>query len=119
MFPRRIGIRDSNKPQFASGQLLLALALAHGALFGIETVAHLVDCVLSNGEMPLEWKESFKTKPIFRNVIANGPQDIPLANRQFSSYLHQIFDAASYSKNPTIHYLITLFAKEPSEGGRM
>ncbi|KAJ6019330.1 hypothetical protein N7522_001397 [Penicillium canescens] len=107
-----IGIRDSNKPQFASGQLLLALALEHGALFGIETVADLVDCDLSNGEMPLEWKESYKTKPIFRNVTADGPQDIPLTNKQFSSYLHQIFDAAGYSEHPTIHCMRRNLAKE-------
>ncbi|KAJ5139024.1 uncharacterized protein N7515_003872 [Penicillium bovifimosum] len=107
-----IGIRDSNKPQFASGQLLLALALAHGALFGIETVSDLEEFDLSNGEIPLEWKESFKTKPIFRNVTADGPQEIPLTNKEFSSYLHQIFDAAGYSEHPTIHCLRRNLAKE-------
>ncbi|OQD85679.1 hypothetical protein PENANT_c009G09656 [Penicillium antarcticum] len=107
-----IGIRDSNKPQFASGQLLLALALAHGALFGIETLSDLEECDLSNGEIPLEWKESFKTKPIFRNVTADGPQEIPLTNKEFSSYLHQIFDAAGYSEHPTIHCLRRNLAKE-------
>ncbi|KAJ5145808.1 uncharacterized protein N7515_000372 [Penicillium bovifimosum] len=107
-----IGIRDSNKPQFASGQLLLALALAHGALFGIETVSDLEEFDLSNGEIPLKWKESFKTKPIFRNVTADGPQEIPLTNKEFSSYLHQIFDAAGYSEHPTIHCLRRNLAKE-------
>ncbi|KAJ5405284.1 hypothetical protein N7465_006568 [Penicillium sp. CMV-2018d] len=48
-----IGIRDSSKPQFVSDEVLLSLALEHGALFGIESVADLVQYDLSNGEIPL------------------------------------------------------------------
>lgn len=58
---------------------------------------------LSNGEIPLRWKESYLKKPIFRNVTAHGPHDIPLTNKDFYQYLHLIFDAAGYSEHPTIH----------------
>lgn len=48
-----IGIWDSNRPQFVLGYLLLSLALAHGALFGVNTVDDLAKFDLSNGEIPL------------------------------------------------------------------
>lgn len=54
-----IGIRDSNRPQFASGYLLLSLALAHGALFQVSTVDDLAQFDLSNGEIPLRWKTEY------------------------------------------------------------
>ncbi|CEJ58338.1 hypothetical protein PMG11_06997 [Penicillium brasilianum] len=107
-----IGIRDSKRPQFASGDLLLGLALVRGALFGIETKEDLVKYDLSNGEIPLRWKKSFMEKPLFTNVTASGPQDIPLTSKDFSAYLHQIFDAAGYSEHPTIHCLRRNLAKE-------
>ncbi|KAJ5975642.1 hypothetical protein N7481_009349, partial [Penicillium waksmanii] len=107
-----IGIRDSKRSQFASGDLLLGLALGHGALFGIETKADLAKYDLSNGEIPLRWKESYLKKPIFRNVTADGPQDIPLTNKDFYHYLHLIFDAAGYSEHPTIHDARRSLAKE-------
>ncbi|KAJ5288305.1 hypothetical protein N7508_011080 [Penicillium antarcticum] len=107
-----IGIRDSSKPQFASGEVLLSLALEHGALFGIESVADLAQYDLSNGEIPLRWKKDYLSKPIFRNVTADGPQDIPLTQGRFTNYLHQIFVAAGYTKHPTIHCLRRNLAKE-------
>jgi hypothetical protein len=107
-----IGIRDSKRPQFASGDLLLGLALGSGALFGIETIEDLAKYDLSNGEIPLRWKERFLKKPIFMNVTASGLQDIPLTSKDFSAYLHQIFDAAGYSEHPTIHCLRRNLAKE-------
>ncbi|KAF7618041.1 hypothetical protein AFLA_006947 [Aspergillus flavus NRRL3357] len=45
-----IGIRDSKRSQFASGDLLLGLALAHSALFGSGTEADLAKYDLSNGD---------------------------------------------------------------------
>ncbi|KAJ5816634.1 hypothetical protein N7447_008867 [Penicillium robsamsonii] len=41
LFRFGISIRDSNRPQFTSGYLLLSLALAHGALFRVNTVDDL------------------------------------------------------------------------------
>ncbi|CAI7606767.1 unnamed protein product [Penicillium viridicatum] len=107
-----IGIRDSSKPQFAFGEVLLSLALEHGALFGIESVADLAQYDLSNGEIPLRWKKDYLSKPIFRNVTADGPQDIPLTQGRFTNYLHQIFVAAGYTKHPTIHCLRRNLEKE-------
>jgi hypothetical protein len=83
-----IGIRDSKRPQFASGNLLLGIALGSGALFGIKTKEDLAKYDLSNGEIPLRWKESFMKKPIFMNVTASGLQDIPLTSKDFSAHLH-------------------------------
>jgi hypothetical protein len=107
-----IGIRDSKRPQFASGDLLLGLALGSGALFGIETIEDLAQFDPSNGEIPLRRKESFMKIPIFTNVTASGPQDIPLMSKDSSAYLHQIFDAAGYSEHLTIHCLRRNLAKE-------
>jgi hypothetical protein len=61
----RIGIRDTKRPLFASGDLLLGLELGSGALFGIETVEDLAKYDLSYGEVPLRWKERFMKKTIF------------------------------------------------------
>lgn len=60
-----IGIRDSKRSQFASGDLLLGLALAHSALFGIGTEADLAKYDLSNGDVPLRWNESYLKSPFF------------------------------------------------------
>jgi hypothetical protein len=68
-----IGIRDSNRPQFASGYLLLALALTHGALFGVDTIDDLAKFDLSAREVPLRWKNEFLEKLVLMNVIADGP----------------------------------------------
>ncbi|KAJ5652065.1 hypothetical protein N7507_009491, partial [Penicillium longicatenatum] len=107
-----IGIRDSNRPQFASGDLLLGLALAHGALFDIKNKEDLASFDLSYGENPLCWKEDYKKKPIFRNVTATGAQDSPLTSNVFTSYLHHIFNAAGYREHPTIHCLRRNLARE-------
>jgi hypothetical protein len=48
-----IGIRNTKRPQFASGYILLATALQHGALYGIETVEDFARFDLSSGE-PIE-----------------------------------------------------------------
>ncbi|KAJ5415013.1 hypothetical protein N7509_000111 [Penicillium cosmopolitanum] len=107
-----IGIRDSKRAPFASGDLLLGLALGHGALFAIESRSDLANFDLSNGEIPLRWKESYLKKPIFRNVTARGPQDTPLTNKDFYSYLHMFFDTAGYSEHPTIHCIRRDLAQE-------
>ncbi|KAI2741899.1 hypothetical protein DTO013E5_5321 [Penicillium roqueforti] len=99
-----IGIRDSNRPQFASGYLLLSLALAHGALFRVNTVDDLAQFDLSNGEIPLRWKDEYLEKPVLRHATADGPQETPLTKQKFCSCLRQIFAAAGYfGELATIH----------------
>ncbi|KAJ5971697.1 uncharacterized protein N7479_001615 [Penicillium vulpinum] len=99
-----IGIRDSNRPQFASGYLLLSLALAHGAIYGVDTVDDLAQFDLSNGEIPLRWKEEYLDKPVLRHATADGPQETPLTKQKFCSCLRQIFTAAGYfGELATIH----------------
>lgn len=99
-----IGIRDSNRPQFASGYLLLALALTHGALFGVDTVDDLAKFDLSAGEVPLRWKNEFLEKTVLMNVTADGPQETPLTKQKFSFCLRQIFTAAGYfGELATVH----------------
>ena len=101
-----ISIRDSNRPQFASGYLLLSLALAHGALFGVNTVDDLAKFDLSNGEIPLRWKNEYLEKPVLRHATADGPQETPLTKQKFCSCLRQIFTAAGYfGELATIHCL--------------
>ncbi|KAL4861011.1 hypothetical protein BDV12DRAFT_191363 [Aspergillus spectabilis] len=78
-----IGIRDSNRPQFASGYLLFSLALAHGAIYGVDTVDDLAQFDLSNGEIHLRWKEEYLDKPVLRNATADGPQETPLTKQKF------------------------------------
>ncbi|KAJ5267504.1 hypothetical protein N7478_010312 [Penicillium angulare] len=97
---------------FASGDLILGLALGHGALFAIENRSDLANFDLSNGEIPLQWKESYLKKPIFRNVTAGGPKDTPLTNQDFSIYLRMLFDTAGYSEHPTIHCIRRDLAQE-------
>lgn len=99
-----IGIRDSNRPQFASGYLLLSLALAHGAIYGVNTVEDLAQFDLSNGEIWLRWKDEYLDKPVLRHATADGPQETPLTNQNFSPCLRQIFTAAEYfGELATIH----------------
>jgi hypothetical protein len=99
-----IGIRDTKRPQFAAGYILLAIALQHGALFGIETVDDLANFDLSGGQpIELRWKEEYLEKPVLRNVTAEGPQDVPLDMQRFCGFLRAIITAAGYNKSITIH----------------
>ncbi|KAJ5711789.1 hypothetical protein N7488_005945 [Penicillium malachiteum] len=99
-----IGIRDTKRPQFASGYILLALALQHGALFGIETVEDLARFDLSSGQpIELRWKDEYLKKPVLRNVTADGPQDVPLTKERFCELLRGIVTTAGYNKSITVH----------------
>jgi hypothetical protein len=98
-----IGIRDTRRPQFAAGYILLALALQHGALYGISTVDDLAKYDLSNGPIPLRWKDEYLEKPVLRNVTADGPQDVPIDAVTFCECLRVIFTAAGYEKRPVVH----------------
>ncbi|KAI2791350.1 hypothetical protein POX_c04207 [Penicillium oxalicum] len=99
-----IGIRDTKKPQFASGYVLLAIALQHGALFGINTAEDLAKYDLSDGRpIPLRWKDEYLNKPVLRNVTADGPQDVPLTKERFCEILRGRVTAAGYSESLTIH----------------
>lgn len=75
-------------------------------------MADLAKYDLSHGEVPLRWKDNYLEKPVFRDVTANGSQDVPLTQEKFTSYLHQIWLAAGYSEHPTIHCLRRNLAKE-------
>ncbi|KAJ5318323.1 hypothetical protein N7476_004743 [Penicillium atrosanguineum] len=99
-----IGIRDTKRPQFASGYILLAIALQHGALYGIESVEDFANFDLSGGEpIELRWKEEFLEKPVLRNVTADGPQDVPLTKERFCDLLRGIITTAGYCKSITVH----------------
>ncbi|KAJ5471326.1 hypothetical protein N7530_008683 [Penicillium desertorum] len=101
-----IGIRDTKRPQFASGYILLAIALQHGALYGIETVEDFARFDLSSGEpIELRWKEEFLEKPVLRNVTADGPQDVPLHKERFCELLRGIVTTAGYNKSLTVHII--------------
>ncbi|KAJ5124395.1 uncharacterized protein N7515_008220 [Penicillium bovifimosum] len=78
-----IGIRDDSRPQFASG---LLLAFPEG-----------------KNEIPLRWKDDAKEKPVFRNVTAEGAQDLALTTERFYYFLRQLFRKAGYWEDPTIH----------------
>ncbi|KAB8067815.1 hypothetical protein BDV29DRAFT_199846 [Aspergillus leporis] len=87
-----IGIRDNNKPQFASGTLLLVIALARGTLFNIKSLGDLAQYDLRAGpttEIPLRWKTDALNKPVFRN--------------RFCYFFRLILITTSYSKNATVH----------------
>ena len=59
---------------------------------------------LSNGEIPLRWKEEYLDKPVLRHATADGPQETPLTKQKFCSCLRQIFTAAGYfGELATIH----------------
>ncbi|KAJ6105933.1 hypothetical protein N7512_009450 [Penicillium capsulatum] len=99
-----IGIRDTKRPQFAAGYVLLAIALQHGALFGIRTVEDLAKYDLSSGRpIELRWKDEYLEKPVLRNVTAEGPQDVPLHKERFCELLRGIVTTAGYSKAVTVH----------------
>lgn len=101
-----IGIRDTKRPQFASGYFLLAIALQHGALFGIETVDDLAKYDLSSGKpIELRWKDEYMKRPVLRNVTADGPQDVPLHKERFCELLRGIVTTAGYSKSVTVHMI--------------
>lgn len=101
-----IGIQNHNQLQFATGIFLLTIALADGALFGIESVEDLTEFGLHRSGLAwilLQWKEAALDKPVFKNITAKGPQGIPLLKEHFCRFLRQIFSMASYLKNTTIH----------------
>ncbi|PLB48229.1 hypothetical protein P170DRAFT_360496, partial [Aspergillus steynii IBT 23096] len=101
-----IGIRDDSRPQFASGLLLLVIALAHGAISGINSLADLAQFDLRDGrttEIPLSWNPDALNKPVFRNVTAKGPQEVALNKERFCTLLRSLLTAAGYSKHATIH----------------
>jgi hypothetical protein len=101
-----IGIRDTKRPQFASGYILLAIALQHGALFGIETVEDFAKFDLSSGNpMKLRWKDEYLEKPVLRNVTADSPQDIPLDTVRFCELLRGIVTTAGYNTSVTVHLI--------------
>lgn len=54
-------------------------------------------------EIPLRWKEDALEKPVFPNITANGPQDIPLNKERFCSYFRVVLTIAGYSEKATIH----------------
>ncbi|RJE17657.1 hypothetical protein PHISCL_10007 [Aspergillus sclerotialis] len=101
-----IGIRDNDRPQFASGIMLLIIAIKHGALWGIDTLDDIAEYDLRHGsrtEIPLRWKTESLEAPVFRNVTAQGPQEVPLTKQRFCYFLRWIFIAAGYSNQATIH----------------
>lgn len=73
---------------------------------------------LSNGPIPLRWKDEYLEKPVLRNVTAHGPQDVPLAKDVFCECLRVIFTAAGYSKRPKVHDIRKFLGKK-IEGGQI
>ena len=67
---------------------------------------------LSNGPIPLRWKDEYLEKPVLRNVTAEGPQDIPLTKDAFGECLRQIFTAAGYSERPKVHEIRKYLGKK-------
>ncbi|KAE8314459.1 hypothetical protein BDV41DRAFT_575719 [Aspergillus transmontanensis] len=90
--------------RFASGYVLLAIALQHGALFGINTAEDLAKYDLSDGRpISLRWKDEYLNKPVLRNVTTDGPQDVPLTKERFCEIRRGRVTAAGYSESLTIH----------------
>lgn len=82
---------------------LITLALNHGGLYGIDSEEDLAQFDLSNGPLPLRWKEEYLEKPVLRHVTAEGPHDIPLTKTVFCECLRVMFTAAGYSeRRPTV-----------------
>lgn len=83
--------------------VLLAIALQHGALFGIKTAEDLAKYDLSDGRpIPLRWKDKYLNKPVLRNVTADGPQDVPLTKERFCEILRgRVTAAPGYSESLT------------------
>ncbi|KAJ5139213.1 uncharacterized protein N7515_004061 [Penicillium bovifimosum] len=100
-----IGIRDDSRPQFASGLLLAVIAIDQGAIYGINTIEDLAQQQFPEGknEIPLRWKDDAKEKLVFRNVTAQGAQDLVLTTERFYYFLRQLFRKAGYWEDPTIH----------------
>lgn len=100
-----IGIRDHSRPQFASGLLLASIGINQGTLYGINTLEDLAQMRLLEGEdeIPLRWRHDALEKPVFRNVTAQGVQDLTLTTERFCYFLRQNFRKANYSKVPKIH----------------
>lgn len=86
--------------------MLLIITIKHGALWGIDTLDDIAEYNLRYGsrtEIPLRWKTESLKAPVFRNVTAQGPQEVPLTKQRFYYFLRWIFIAAGYSNQATIH----------------
>jgi hypothetical protein len=67
---------------------------------------------LSNGPIPLRWKDEYLERPVLRHVTAEGPQDVPLTKKTFCECLRVIFTAAGYTKRPTVYNIQKFLGKK-------
>ena len=96
-------------------QYLLALALADGALYGIESSEDLWDMSIPDGDdaLPLRWKDEFLQLPIVRNATkAHGLTSAPLSKATFERILKSVLNLSGYFGTATIHAIRRALGKK-------
>jgi hypothetical protein len=82
------------------------ISLRRGALYGINTLDDIAEYDLRDGpitEIPLRFRTEVLEAPVFQNVTAEGPQEVPLTKERFCYFLRILFIICGYSNQPTIH----------------
>ena len=106
---------EHDKLTFDDTQHLLALALADGALQGIDSIEDLWQIRICEGddELPLRFKDRIKALPILRNAtMKDGMTTDPLSKSTFDRVLSSVFSLAGYLGSSTVHAIRRYLGKE-------
>ncbi|KAK9580195.1 hypothetical protein V6Z90_008222 [Aspergillus fumigatus] len=97
-------IWDCDEPLYAGALLLLALAIADGALFGYSSAADFFEQVIPPGrnQLPLRWNDKALNRCIIRHTTAKGVSEDPLSKERYQEAFRQILRKI-YLNTPTIH----------------
>ncbi|KAL9637832.1 MAG: hypothetical protein Q9164_001951 [Protoblastenia rupestris] len=97
---------------------LLTIALADGALYGIESIEDLWDRDIPDGDdaLPLRWKDDVLELPVVRNATkAHGVTNIPLPKLTFERILKSVLNLPGYFGTATIHAIRRALGKKVDE----
>ncbi|KAF4227251.1 hypothetical protein CNMCM8980_005978 [Aspergillus fumigatiaffinis] len=97
-------IWDCDEPLYAGALLLLALAIADGALWGYSSAADFFEQVIPAGrnQLPLRWNDEALNRCIIRHTTAKGVSEDPLSKERYQEAFRQILRKI-YLNTPTIH----------------
>jgi hypothetical protein len=97
-------IWDCDEPLYAGALLLLALAIADGALWGYSSAADFFEQVIPAGrnQLPLRWNDEALNRCIIRHTTAKGVSEDPLSKERYQEAFRQILRKI-YLNTPSIH----------------
>jgi hypothetical protein len=90
--------RQHGRLRYNDGFLLIAMAIADGALFGIRSLDDLWKQRMVDGdnEMPLLWNESASDLPIARRIEGGKVTQKPMSEERFRRIFDAVLQCAGY-----------------------